>query len=110
MNKVFGLFISFFILIIFYGFGVNSTSDHPGKTIFIEKKCITCHSVDSEGVTSKAKKKNDLSEIGSTYKADFLSKFLTKQENINNKKHGTAFKGTEDELKSLTSWLETLKK
>jgi hypothetical protein len=65
--------------------------------------------VKSLTITTKGKGP-DLSAVGATQKADFLNKYLMKQEKIKNKLHPTPFKGTPDDLKNLCAWLATLKK
>lgn len=80
-----------------------------GKDVFVNAKCGMCHGIESEKLTTKGKAP-DLSNIGVEKKADWLAKFLTKQEKLNGKAHMMAFKGTDEELKTLSSWLATLKK
>ena len=83
-----------------------------GKTIFLENKCNTCHSIDSFGITKKlaSSKAPDLSNVGSEKKADWIIKWLKKEETLNDKKHLATFKGTEEDMKTVAAWLESLKK
>ncbi len=89
----------------------NADEDPAGKKVFIEKKCMTCHSVDSQGLTLEAKKANipDLSFAGDHNDSAFIVEYLKKNEKINDKAHPMAFKGTDEELKSLADWLASLK-
>lgn len=94
-----------------------------GKEIFLEKKCNDCHLVKAEGIekkiskkTGKAKKGPDLSNVGSENDADFFTKWLKKEVKIEShfdkaKKvgHKKKFKGTDEELKTLTDWLAARK-
>ncbi|HCY76112.1 MAG TPA: hypothetical protein DHV28_09350 [Ignavibacteriales bacterium] len=113
MKKIF----SFILLIIFVGFvfGFTNTSlqeeEPAGKKIFIANKCVTCHSVKAEDLISNTKLKNvpDLSDVGTRRNADFIMKFITKKEKLNNKLHMIAFKGSDEDLQTLAKWLETLK-
>lgn len=113
MKKIF----SFILLIIFIGlvFGFTNISlqeeEPAGKKIFIVNKCGTCHAIQSEGLTTNTKLKNvpDLSDVGTRRTADFIMKFITKKEKLNNKLHMIAFKGSDEDLKTLAKWLETLK-
>jgi hypothetical protein len=99
-----------FSVVLLFGFAYSFGADEPdGKKLFVDKKCNTCHSVEAAGIEGKKKDSNDLSKVGDTRKADFLEKYLTKKEKINDKEHKTAFKGTEEELKALTEWLGSLK-
>ncbi|OGU30416.1 MAG: hypothetical protein A2057_11830 [Ignavibacteria bacterium GWA2_35_9] len=109
--------ISFFFLISFigivYGFtNLDSQDDDPaGKQIFVDSKCVSCHSIEAVGLTTKSKKKNipDLSDVGTRHNADFIMKFVTKQETLNDAQHPMAFKGSDEELLTLAKWLESLK-
>jgi len=105
-------FLSFVCAIVFlFGFtySINESGDPDGKQIFVDKKCTTCHTVNSAQVTSKKKDAVDLSEAGKTNSSDFISKYINKKEKIDDKAHKTAFKGTDEELKALSEWLASLK-
>lgn len=62
-------------------------------------------------MTTKSKKKNvpDLSYVGTKHNSDFISKFITKQEKLNDAQHPAAFKGSDEDLQTLAKWLESLK-
>lgn len=106
----FALFLAFIIAMYGFAFASSPVSDPPGKKVFIDSKCQSCHSVTSLGLESKKKKDvSDLSDVGSTLKADFIEKYLNKKEKIDGKNHPAAFKGSEEELKNLASWLASLK-
>ena len=81
-----------------------------GKTVFVTAKCTMCHSVTSLGVTTKKKNATDLSTVGAEKKAEWFEKYLKKEIDIKGKKHLAAFKGTDEEMATLTKWLESLKK
>jgi cytochrome c553 len=105
--------ISFFIVLFFgviflTGFNSLQEKDHPGKKVFIDAKCQTCHSVESHNLTSKSKKSTDLSNVGAVYRANFLEKFLMKQDKKDGKAHPQAFKGSNEDLFQLAEWLQTL--
>jgi len=80
-----------------------------GKDLFQNAKCGMCHGIESEKLTTKGKAP-DLSNVGAEKKADWITKYLKKEEKLNDKVHTIAFKGTDDELKTLSNWLATLKK
>lgn len=107
------MFLALFVAAAFFTLKTTSIAQDAkdGKTIFTEAKCLNCHAVASQGIeaTNKKTKAPDLSNVGATYKADFIKKYLTKEEQINDKKHLIAFKGTPDELTTLATWLEGLK-
>lgn len=100
-----------FTIVALFGltFSIAQETENLGKKVFIDKKCSTCHSVEAEGLQSKKKDAVDLSTAGEKRTAEFLAKYLTKEEKISGKEHKSAFKGSEEELKNLTNWLESLK-
>lgn len=76
------------------------------KKLFVDKKCNSCHSVESAGITktNANSKAPDLSN-GAKYTKDFLAKYLKKEEAIEGKKHGIAFKATDVEFTAMVNWL-----
>ena len=95
-----------------------------GKALFTgtANKCNTCHSLTAAGIEKKKaepsaeeskeksdKKAPDLSSVGLERKADWIGKFLMKTEAIKGEKHSRKFRGTDAELKTLATWLETQK-
>jgi cbb3-type cytochrome oxidase cytochrome c subunit len=100
----------------------STPAARDGKTIFLENKCNSCHSVQTLKIEKKQGaeeeksvdkddkvKPPDLSSVGLERKADWMAKFLLKKEMIDGKKHRKLFKGSEADLKTLTTWLETQK-
>lgn len=86
-----------------------------GKEIFEAQKCNVCHSIDSQSVartsTSDKMKGPDLSDVGKGHDSAWVSKWLKKEVAAEDgKKHMPTFKGTDDEMKTLSDWLATLKK
>lgn len=101
-----------------------------GQKLFVKYRCQSCHSIkalklekkkgeveDEEakeaGATSAAstKKKEppDLSGVGLTRKVEWVQGWLLKKELIDGKKHLKKFRGTSEELKTISTWLVTLK-
>ena len=83
-----------------------------GKALFLEKKCNQCHSVDSQSIekTSKTMKGPDLSNAASLVEsADWAKSFLKREVKKDDKNHQREYKGTEEELEAIVSWLMTLK-
>jgi hypothetical protein len=63
-----------------------------------------------EASAGKSKKKYpDLSGVGLTHDAAWLTKYLQKTEAKNGKKHMKKFRGTDEDLGVLTAWLASLK-
>jgi len=85
--------------------------DPPGKKLFVDNKCNTCHSIESQGIakTMASSKAPDLSNVGSEHNAEWISKYLMKEETKNEKKHMKAWAGTKEDLETLSKWLESLK-
>ena len=103
--------VKFLILLAAFLFIAVATQaqNKTGKDIFTTYKCSMCHNIQSQGITSKGKAP-DLSNVGAEQKADFFPKFLKKEAKLNDKNHPISFSGTEDEFKTLTTWLASLKK
>jgi len=89
-----------------------SADDAPGKKLFVDNKCNSCHSVDSQGIakTMASSKAPDLSTTGAEHNAEWFSKYLMKEESVKDKKHVKAWAGSKEDLETLSKWLETLKK
>lgn len=103
------------IAALFVGFsGITWSEDAPkidAAKMFVDKKCNSCHSIDALKITktNANSKAGDLSLVGKVRTSDFLTKYLKKEADIDGKKHGVAFKGTDDEFKAMVDWLANLK-
>ncbi len=106
------LYLGLIITIVaLYGFAYT-IADRPGddgKKVFVDNKCAMCHTVKSQGIESKKSDAVDLSSIGKSRTEDFLMKYLKKETKLNDKDHKSTFKGSDEDLKKLVSWLLTLK-
>jgi cytochrome c1 len=99
-------------VVALYGFAFTFAADEgpDGKQIFTDKKCMSCHSVESLEISATKKSGVvDLSNVGNEVENDFLLKYLMKEEKLNDKAHPTKFNGTDEEYKALIDWLLTLK-
>jgi len=85
-----------------------------GKQIFLAQKCNLCHTVSSAGIERTVKSEKvagpDLTNLAAKQDAGVLAKFLRKEGEINGKKHGKGFTGSDEELGALISWLQQQKK
>ena len=119
--------ITLAFLVLTAGAGLALAQDEKkapdGKDLFLAAKCNSCHSVTAAGIEKKkptaeeaaaaakekpdpnAKKPPDLSSVGLDKKADWISKFITKKETLDGEKHKKLYKGTDEELKTLSTWL-----
>jgi cytochrome c551/c552 len=85
------------------------------KELFVSSKCVKCHSIDSQGVAAQPKEGEeeeieDLSKVGAERTAEWIQKFLRKQEAIEGKKHKQKFRGSDADLETLATWLASLGK
>jgi mono/diheme cytochrome c family protein len=86
-------------------------ADAPdGQAVFMAEKCNLCHSVNGAGIEAKTKsdklKGPDLS--GYEPPAGFdVSAFVRKQMDKDGESHRREFKGTDEELQALLSWLKS---
>ena len=115
LKHLFAAILCFGIIFGTYNYaGAQDAKVKDGKTIFTDAKCGTCHGIVIEKIIPAKKPSGkvpppDLSDVGKKLKADFMFKYLQKEESLDGKKHLVAFKGDEADLKILVAWLETLK-
>ncbi len=91
---------------------VPATGAGPdGKALFLAQKCNLCHSIDAAGIqrTSKSEKTKgpDLGGVVARRDAAWMKRFLSKDVDVNGKKHLKTFTGTPQELDALIAWLRT---
>jgi mono/diheme cytochrome c family protein len=115
-------------LLLAFALGATSASaqaakESKGQKIFMKSHCISCHSVKAVGIEKKtvegdeaaaevaksAHKPPDLSDIGLQHDQAWFAKWLTKKENVDGRMHKIKFRGTDAELKTLTTWIASLK-
>jgi hypothetical protein len=92
----------------------GAAGDAPGKAIFLAQKCNMCHNVASEGIARTTKSDKvagpDLPGDLADKPAPFFVQFLKKEvPNNEGDKHKKDWKGTDDELKTLSEWLAAAK-
>jgi mono/diheme cytochrome c family protein len=99
----------------------EEAKEPAGKTLFVSNKCNSCHTIEAAGVEKKAAEKSeaaakttatsshkvpDLSSVGKEQTADWMAKFLKKEVATKaGKKHMKLWKGTDEDLTAITSWL-----
>ena len=97
--------------------------DSKGAKLFVKSRCTSCHSVKGVGIEKKtvegdeaaaevaksAHKPPDLSGIGLEHDAAWFAKWLQKKESVEGRTHKIKFRGTEAELKTLSTWVASLK-
>lgn len=100
------LFLSLFIFI----FSPDSFASEA-REIYLKYRCIKCHSMKSENIEPlkeellKGKKIIDHSGVGLEYDVEWLKKWLLKEVEKDGEKHRVKFKGSPQELDTLTRWL-----
>lgn len=112
MKKSLISLLSAFFLFAMVSVVAAQETEPAGKKIFLDQKCNLCHSIDSQTIAKKTatSKAPDLSNIGSTQSAEWIAKFISKEESLNNKKHVKGWTGSKEDLTTLSTWLATLKK
>ena len=93
-----------------------------GQQVFLKYKCNSCHTLEAakiakveieeeegEEVPESDTKPPDLSGTGKKHTAAWFEKWLTKKEMIEGERHPKKFRGTPEELKTVSAWLETFK-
>jgi len=85
-----------------------------GKQLFLAQKCSVCHTVSSAAIqatTKSAKMKGpDLTGVAPKLDARLLNDYLRKKAEINGKKHGKEFTGSDEEIGALIAWLQKQEK
>lgn len=115
MKITFALIVSLFVIGSAWAQdAAGKAAPKTGKQIFLDKKCNQCHSIESEGITKKTPSTAksgppDLSNVGAEVKPGFVAKYVTKEADLHGKKHMIKFMGTDEELKTLSAYLEGLK-
>jgi cytochrome c553 len=90
--------------------GYGQTNDVDAKDIFLAEKCQRCHSIEELNITNTGQKDiSDLSAVGSKRTAEWLVKYLQREEAINGKKHLKNLKTSGADIEKLANWLATLK-
>lgn len=88
-----------------------SASAIDGKELFLAQKCNTCHSVSTAGIerTTKSEKMAAKDLVDLDKDAAALTKYLKKETDLDGKKHGKAFTGSDEELGALIAWMQAQK-
>jgi mono/diheme cytochrome c family protein len=90
------------------------TATPDGKSIFLGQKCNLCHTVSSaeiEATTKSEKMKGpDLAGLAPKLEAGLIKDYLHRKVEINGKKHGKEFTGSDDQLATLIAWLQQQEK
>jgi hypothetical protein len=89
------------------------TLAQQGGDLFVELKCVKCHSVSCQQIQTTSDKDPseivDLSHVGSKHDEAFFLGYLQKEITYNDKKHKMKFKGDDVQLATIVAWLLTLK-
>jgi cytochrome c2 len=106
-----GIAILLFAFLVSFS-SVAKADDAAAQKLFVDKKCNTCHSVESAKIDKKmaSSKAPDLSDVGTKQNAEWLTKWLNKEVDLDGKKHPASWSGTPDDQKTLVTWLASLKK
>ena len=81
-----------------------------GEKTFADKKCVLCHVIKEKGGTvGPLARGPDLSTVGAQRDAEWLKAFMKDPKAVNPNAKMMAFKGTEEELEALVSYLGSLK-
>lgn len=87
----------------------QATESADGQAVFEAQKCAMCHAVESLGIEAKTKSAamqgGDLSVV--ELEADFIAKYLRKEEKHNEKAHKKEIKIDDAEMSALIEWLRS---
>lgn len=102
-----------FLLATSYSGEARAQKVLDGKQIFLAQKCNLCHSVPPAGIeaTTKSEKMKGPDLVGESKRdAKLLNDYLRKKVEINGKKHGKEFTGSDEEIGALIAWLQKQEK
>ncbi len=97
-----------------------SIAHADGKQLFLDAKCNKCHTVEAQEIAvlprtdgkeaDADKKPVDLSKVGGEHDAAFVKSWLLREIDQEGKKHkAPKYKGTEEDLTTLSTWVAGLK-
>ncbi len=94
--------------------GRDQAQAHDGQAIFMAQSCNLCHQVSTAGIEAATKSERmrgpDLVNVATAHDAAWIKSFLKKQTELDGAKHKKEFKGSDDELDTLASWILAQKK
>ncbi|HSS51066.1 MAG TPA: cytochrome c [Thermoanaerobaculia bacterium] len=103
--------VTVLLLAILYS-GPASGAAPDGKALFLAQKCNTCHNVPAAGIerTTKSEKMAGPDLVNIKVDAATLAKVLKRQADVDGKKHPKEFKGSDEELNAVITWILAQKK
>jgi mono/diheme cytochrome c family protein len=84
-----------------------------GQKAFEANKCSNCHAIEKLSIVRKIQSEKmagpDLSKIGAEHDAAWIAKWLAREVKLDDKTHKNEYKGTKEDLQTISTWLATLK-
>jgi mono/diheme cytochrome c family protein len=91
----------------------SAFAQDAGQKAFTDANCNRCHDVESKDISatisSEKMKGPDLSKIGAEKDAEWITQFVKKEVQLDGKNHRMAWKGSDEDLKTIADWLASLK-
>lgn len=91
----------------------GARAQDAGQKAFEANKCNNCHSIDKLGIARKIQSEKmagpDMSKVGAEHDAAWIAKWLAREVKIDDKTHKNEYKGTKEDLQTISTWLATLK-
>jgi cytochrome c553 len=84
------------------------------KELFVDGKCIRCHSVEAQGVAARPRTGDedavtDLSKAGTERTVEWMQQYLRKEVDLEGVRHPLKYRGSDEDLRTLAAWLAALK-
>jgi mono/diheme cytochrome c family protein len=90
-----------------------SLAQEAGQKAFMDAKCNRCHSISSHEieatVSSEKMRGPDLAKVGTKHDAAWITQYVKREVKMDDKNHRMAWKGSDEDLKTIADWLATLK-
>ena len=100
-------------LVAILAIAAPSFADDAGKKAFVDAKCGRCQTIASADITASVKSEKmkgpDLDKIGAQRDAEWITKFVEREIQLDEKNHKSAWKGSDEELETISKWLASLK-
>jgi mono/diheme cytochrome c family protein len=84
-----------------------------GQKAFDANKCSNCHSIDKLSIARKIQSEKmagpDLSKVGAEHDAAWITKWVMREVKKDDKTHKSEYKGTKEDLQTISTWLAALK-
>jgi mono/diheme cytochrome c family protein len=112
MKRTLGPVVLVVVMVLALAPAPSDAAAPDGRQVFLAQKCNLCHSVSTADIaaTTKSEKMKGPDLVGVAHDAQLLMQYLRREAEIEGKKHGKGFTGSDEELGALIAWIRAQKK